>query len=380
MPKRAKKPPEDRVERMLVEYREKLPVYENFAKACKELIERLLTAKGVRVHSVTCRAKTLDSLKGKLAREEKQCEALDEVADLAGIRIITYFSDDVDSIGRMIEREFTVISDRSTDKREALDPDRFGYLSVHYVCRVPRRRTRLLEYAGYSGYVCEIQVRSILQHAWAEIEHDLGYKAEQAIPRQIRRRFSRLAGLLETGDEQFMVIRDELAAYASEVKRDIAQKPREVLLDKVSLATFIAQDTTVQAVDEQLAQAVEAKLIALPDQLTERYAERLRSVGMHTIEDVRAALVQRDSVIVRQYQRRARGKKRETLSRGMSVFQLWQVLLAEKGDPAQIIAAFEKTGVRFSTDPGEIALEIINAVREASAEEARARRKRSDEA
>jgi ppGpp synthetase/RelA/SpoT-type nucleotidyltranferase len=363
---------------MLAEYREKLPTYEGFAATCKELIELLLSREGVRVHSVTCRAKTPESLRGKLGKGERQCEALSEVTDLAGIRIITYFSDDVDAIARIIEQEFTVIPGQSIDKRKTLEPDQFGYLSVHYVCRVPRRRTCLPEYATYSGYICEIQVRSILQHAWAEIEHDLGYKTEQAIPKQIRRRFSRLAGLLETGDEQFMVIRDEVAAYASEVKRDITEKPSEVLLDKVSLAAFIDQDKTVRRIDEHLVRWVEAELAEPDDHFVEQLVDFLRDVGINTIEDVLDALTQSENVIVRQWQLRLAGQKLRTLRKGISLFHLWEVLLAEKGDLGQMVAAFDK--FHLVCEGEQDLLEIIEAVRKASGDEAEAQRKRSKEA
>jgi putative GTP pyrophosphokinase len=368
MAKRAGKPSEDRAEKILAEYREKLGVYADFATASKELVERLLSAEEIRVHSVTCRAKALESLTGKLGRGERQCEALSEVTDLAGVRIITYFSDEVDAVARIIEREFTVIADQSIDKREALDPDRFGYLAVHYVCKLPRRRTRLPEYAAYSGYKCEIQVRSILQHAWAEIEHDLGYKAAQAIPRAIRRRFSRLAGLLETGDEQFIVIRDELAAYASEVKKDIAEKPSEVLLDKVSLAAFIDQDETVRRIDQRLAQWVRAELRPPDDYFVEGLVDYLRDVGIDTVEDVRAALGQREAVIVRQWQLRIKPGEYQGLAQGISLFHLWEVLLVEKRDPGQMAAAFAKFHV-VSEDEQAI-LDVIEAVRKASAEQA----------
>lgn len=379
MPKRATKAAKDPVEKIVAEYREKVGVYGDFAGTCRDMVERILRTEGIRVHSVTCRAKSLESLREKLGRGERQCQALSEVTDLAGIRIITYFGDDVDEIGTIIEREFTVIAEQSIDKRKALDPDRFGYLSLHYVCTFPAGRTHFPEYAPYSGYICEIQVRSILQHAWAEIEHDLGYKAPQGIPRAIRRRFSRLAGLLETGDEQFMVIRDELAAYASEVKRDIAEKPSEVLLDKVSLAAFIAEDDVVRRVDVQLAEWTGAELREPTDEWLELYPECLRHVGIRTVEDAHAALVEREDLTVRYYQHVVEPGQFSVLRRGISLFQLWQVVLAEKGDPAEIVAAFEKLRIGHPTRHERDAFEVMQAFRKASAGKPARRRKRSEE-
>mgnify|MGYP000149625380 CR=1 FL=1 len=350
---------------ILAEYRGKLPFYDQLTTTCKELVEKLLQAEGIRVHSVTSRPKSCESLQVKLGMEEKHYEALGEITDLAGIRIITYFADDVDAVATMIEREFAVDPEHSIDKGKALDPDRFGYLSLHYVCTLSDERARLLEYAAYKGCVCEIQVRSILQHAWAEIEHDLGYKAVQGIPRLIRRRFSRLAGLLETADDEFTRIRNELAAYASEVKRDIAEKPSGVLLDKVSLAAFIQQDDTVRRVDEELAEWRGAQLEEPPDSWVERQVGRLRYAGMETIDDVHTALVARLPILVRQFQYRFAGGETTTLLRGVSLVQLWQVLLAEKGDPAEMEAAFGKLGIGTAR---KTILRIFDAVKKASTE------------
>jgi len=71
---------------------------------------------------------------------------------------------------------------------------------------------KLSEYALFDKMKCEIQVRTILQHAWAEIEHDLVYKSPADIPFRVRRRFASLAGLLEIADREFESLRqDEMA-------------------------------------------------------------------------------------------------------------------------------------------------------------------------
>jgi ppGpp synthetase/RelA/SpoT-type nucleotidyltranferase len=352
---------------MVVEYRGKLPLYHDFAARCKELLEQLLQAEGIRVHSVTCRAKSCESLADKLSREEKQYQALSEVTDLAGIRIITYFADDVDPVGTMVEREFAVIPEHSIDKGKALDPDRFGYLSLHYVCTLADKRARLTEYAAYKECVCEIQVRSILQHAWAEIEHDLGYKAVQGIPRLMRRRFSRLAGLLEVADDEFMRIRDELEAYATDVKRDIREKPGEVLLDKVSLAAFVQQDDTVRRVDQEIVEWEGGELVDPSDDWLESMVECLRYIEMDTIGDVVSALAARHRVVIGQWQNRYQPTG-GVLPKGLCLFQLWQVVLAESGDAERIVGAFKTLHVGVPMPAEKFALGIIDAVKKASAQ------------
>jgi hypothetical protein len=80
---------------------------------------------------------------------------------------------------------------------------------VHYLIRYSKERCALPEYRNYTGLVAEVQVRTILQHAWAEIEHDIQYKAVATLPSQVSRRFSALAGLIEIADREFQAIEDE---------------------------------------------------------------------------------------------------------------------------------------------------------------------------
>ena len=90
-----------------------------------------------------------------------------------------------------------------------LREERFGYQSEHYLVRLSNKRTALPEYNPHLGLVAEVQVRTILQHAWAEIEHDIQYKSSITIPNTIRRRFMALAGVLEIADREFQAIQDE---------------------------------------------------------------------------------------------------------------------------------------------------------------------------
>ncbi|MBT7630134.1 MAG: hypothetical protein HN597_10600 [Desulfobacula sp.] len=83
------------------------------------------------------------------------------------------------------------------------------YASIHYLIRLTDDRTKLLEYKRFKNLIAEIQVRTILQHAWAEIEHDIQYKSIDTIPVEIHRRFMSLAGMLEIADREFQAIQDE---------------------------------------------------------------------------------------------------------------------------------------------------------------------------
>ena len=317
---------------ILSEYREKHRIYEEFTLACEDLTRRLLRCAKLRVHSVTSRTKEIEKLAKKISRPGKQYDKLEDVTDLSGVRVITYFPDDVDRIGTLIEQEFNVFPDKSIDKRVVLDPDRFGYLSLHYVCTLSDDRLALSEYSTFRGHVCEIQIRTILQHAWAEIEHDLGYKVPQGIPKPTRRRFSRLASLLEMGDDEFKNIRDELETYAVNVKRDIPSDPSKVLVDRISLMAFIEQDTDIRKLDQTMADHLHAKLIDVTNGYADIRVEELQYVGIQTIGQLKSALKQKADVALRVFKGRAKGRKGASFTRGIGVFYLVQVLIAEQGN------------------------------------------------
>jgi putative GTP pyrophosphokinase len=258
---------------------------------------------------------------------------------------------------------FELDSARSVDKRKALDPDRFGYISLHFICRIRKERASLTEYREFRGVCCEVQVRSILQHAWAEIEHDLGYKAGGTVPRPIRRRFSRLAGLLELADREFTLIRDDLADYTRSVPREIRERPAEVGIDNVSLTAFARTDEDSISLDNEMARHIGGKIRIDDDALdAERTVQMLRYVGISTIEQLRAEIRARRNLTLAQFRKRVREDREGWLPEAIGIYHMIQVILADKKDPSVIEQAFERLGIGDPAKLRESANEIIEAV------------------
>ncbi|RYE12319.1 MAG: choice-of-anchor D domain-containing protein, partial [Sphingobacteriaceae bacterium] len=145
---------------------------------------------------------------------------------------------DIDPIAELIEKEFIKDEDNSVDKRK-LQVDRFGYKSLHVVVSLNNERTTLKEYNRYKEFKCEIQIRSILQHAWAEIEHDLGYKGEISVPEPYKRSFNRLSALLETADIEFVRLKQELEQYENNLPNLIKSKTNIIDINSASLKLFM---------------------------------------------------------------------------------------------------------------------------------------------
>ena len=335
--------------------------YDSFARTVSDLISRLLGADGITMHSVSHRCKTLNSFKVKIAK--KSCyEELEQITDLAGIRLITHYEDDVDKVAKIIESEFVVDLENSIDKRQSLDPDRFGYLSLHYVISMKPERTELKEYRSFAGLKAEVQVRSILQHTWAEIEHDTGYKTSVEVPRHIRRRFSRLAGLLELADQEFIGIRTALDEYSAIVAVKIVEQPDEsdvgldVLIDKISLEKFILLEPLVKEIDREVCQILNADTGSdLSQALHDVF--RLKLVGVESLADLKRALKDNRHLIIARAKSvskmeefsKFKGSKKLELRFAISVLYLLQVLAARSGDMESIRSKLNKMGFKGSS-------------------------------
>lgn len=213
-------------------YREQRPTYEAFGVRLTDVLHELLEQDGVGLAQVECRAKKVDSFVDKLKRKRtKYSDPLKDVTDLLGVRVVTYTLTDVARVGEILRREFNVDESRSVVKPEVADPDRFGYASVHYIVSIAPPRSGLGEWTAFAGLVAEVQVRTVLQHAWSAIDHKLNYKSATEIPRDLKRRLFRMSALLEVADEQF----DEVERQASAVTAGYVDRVERGRIDDLEI-------------------------------------------------------------------------------------------------------------------------------------------------
>jgi ppGpp synthetase/RelA/SpoT-type nucleotidyltranferase len=324
---------------MLEEYQGRRDVFHQFTTELVGLLGKLLPDDIA--HSVNGRTKELKSLETKISRADKSYQSLDDVSDLAGVRIIVYFADHVDLVADMVRREFEVDAARSVDKRKLLDPDRFGYLSLHYVVGLNDTRSQLAEYRCFRGCKAEIQIRSILQHSWAEIEHDLDYKSIFSVPREIRRDFSRVAGLLELADSEFVRIRESLDFYRKTVGKRIEEFPEEVYIDKVSLVQFATDSELVKAIDEEMAEASGVVRMGFSSEWIEKYVDHLYHFGVTKISDLERELQANRGFLVRYARERLAQQPYSNLLVGVSISYLPYALAGQSFSASEVRAYFE---------------------------------------
>ena len=203
---------------ILDEYRENMAIFEKMKEIVREQLEKCVSDNNIYVTAIETRIKTENSLAGKLELKGHKYKFLSDITDILGTRIITFYTEEVDKISALIDKIFEVDWENSVDKRKALDLDRFGYMSLHYICRIPKSLYYDAEHPELNDYRFEIQMRTALQHVWATMYHDTGYKSGIEVPKEHLRNMNRLAGMLELADEQFSRIRKEITDYRRNVQ------------------------------------------------------------------------------------------------------------------------------------------------------------------
>ena len=226
--------------------------YKKLENIVAKQMEQIFSGKLSLLH-ITHRVKTIDSIKGKLERKPDLYSSIYDIYDILGFRVICYISDDIDLAANLIAQNFRVDWQRSKDKREIIDARSFGYVALHYVCALKDDDNNMW---------FEIQIKTILQHSWAEIEHDLGYKTEIEVPREIRRSFSKVASLLETADDIFSEIRASLTEYSTNVRENIAnQNFDDIFFDKITIEEFTKNNNTYRSLLNEIATISHAEIL-----------------------------------------------------------------------------------------------------------------------
>lgn len=155
--------------------------YAEFARMVREILEHAINGtEGVpRPQSIQCRAKEASHLRPKLeARALLDSSSIeDEIKDLAGARLIFYTNTDVDRFlnSRLIPENFEVHWDQTRIHHPIEENANQRYQAIHYTVSLNEARTALVEYAKFKGLRCEVQIQTILIHAWAETSHDITY-------------------------------------------------------------------------------------------------------------------------------------------------------------------------------------------------------------
>ncbi len=320
---------------ILDDFKRERPNFLKLEEVASDRLKNVLKGSGVLITGIEHRVKSEKSLEGKLYKNGDYYQRLDDLNDLLGLRVICYFGDDVDRVGQLVEESFEINREKTSDKRALIKADTFGYLSLHYICSLPDNGEYPKEICGKKF---EIQIRTILQHAWAAINHDLGYKSEFGVPREVTREFARLAGLLEIADDEFMRTRNHINSYANETREKIINdNADDVLIDMISLREYMARNHSMRAFLQELA-GIEGSEITDID--PENYIIQLKWLKIETIGELQAMLERNKDTAYRFAEKVLKGSELDILSSNVALRFLCRAELVMGGYTEQQAAEF----------------------------------------
>src|SRR6266496_2354963 len=165
----------------------------------KFILEGSLKKNKIKIHSMPSRIKDCVSFLDKAKRKEST-KPFDDIRDIVGLRVVCLFLSDIPRVGQVIRDAFDVLSE--DDKIEGAEVTSFGYMSFHFVAEMKKQYTGP-RYDSIAGMPFEIQVRTVLMDAWANVSHYLAYKSDTDVPKNLQRDFYALSGLFYIADSHF---------------------------------------------------------------------------------------------------------------------------------------------------------------------------------
>lgn len=287
---------------ILEEYDQQLPLFRRLERIVQITLQDILDSNGLMVTAVNTRIKTRESLAGKLELKGYKYHSISDITDILGSRIITLYTDDVDRIAAMAEQVFDIDWENSVDKRRLHNTDSFGYNSVHYICRLPKTLVDEPNWPQLNETRFELQLRTTLQHAWASLDHDIGYKTGVEIPHVYTRQINRLAGMLEMVDDEFSRIRTEITDYRRRVqqlvqngKLDDVQLDGDTFRSYLEVGPFDILNRRIAAINQAEIQevpltgylrvfiALDCKTLGDVDRLRQQYTEDAYGLARHQL-------------------------------------------------------------------------------------------------
>jgi ppGpp synthetase/RelA/SpoT-type nucleotidyltranferase len=261
-------------------------IYDSLRREVQFALETAIERDELRVHSCISRVKSLKSFREKVARK-RYTDPLSDMHDIVGARVVCLFPDDLAKIDAMIRNEFQVLS--SEDKTKTSPPEFMHYRSVHYNCQIRPAHTGP-RYDPIKDIVFEVQCRTILQDAWAAVQHYLAYKGPNSIPDDLSRDFSALAGLFHVADKTFQQL------YYSALQQDIEAQSRVLQATAAARGEGTLPVAPDVGIDRSTVKALLRQLYAdrdsSPDGEYSTFVEELASAGVIQINKLRDLLLQ----------------------------------------------------------------------------------------
>lgn len=182
--------------------------YKTFLNNMKVAVEHNINQKDIKIHKIEDRIKDKKSFINKALNPSKRYSDINQIKDIAGLRIITYVKSDIQPIETLLRDQFEIDEERSENKADILEYNVFDYTSLHLIVSFKQENYGQW-FNDYGDLCCEIQIRTVLEQAWAAIFHDTGYKGQVSMEREMKRKFSQFKALLDLADDFFNEIHNK---------------------------------------------------------------------------------------------------------------------------------------------------------------------------
>ena len=271
---------------IMSEYYQNIDLYHKFSHDVNDIIHTLLEVNHIKISNMAIRIKSEEATRNKVMYKNKY-NHLDEITDILGVRIIALFENDVDKILSLLEDTFEICEIVDKRKKQLKNRIEFGYNSLHIIAKFTDSRCQLVEYQKYQDMRFEIQLRTVLQHAWAEVEHGLGYKSHYEPPTSIKRKLYRLAATLEILDEEFENIRYEIALYNKSF--DKVDRIMKTDINKESLIAYVNNNEFLNELIHRIAKEYNFNVVSDPGFISyQKIPTKLTLYGYQYIHEVDA--------------------------------------------------------------------------------------------
>lgn len=205
------------IEEFIIKYNSEKEMFMNYGVYIKETIINNLMEQYNHLDTiikipVEPRVKQIDSLLAKaFYRGKNYKDPYQDITDKVGIRFVVLTIEQIGIIKSIIEKhnEWMFSEDVDFERNKDEAPELFTYQSVHYIVRA-KADIRFSENIILKNTPCEIQIRTLLQHAYAELSHDTVYKKNKDINPKIKRKMARSMALIEATDELFKEVQNLL--------------------------------------------------------------------------------------------------------------------------------------------------------------------------
>jgi len=193
----------------------------------------------------------------ELNSKKSNYEIKDHITDIIGIRIICLYESNIDVVVAKLKSNFQLLDETNKTKELQSQDDKFGYKGQHLDLKLNNKRSNLPEYENLKNFSFEVQIRTIAQDAWSEIDHKLKYKKD--LPKPLKRRVYNLAGLFELADREFDSLREETAKLVTaELEKDENGNPIEQQLNPFNFLKLVnAYYPTYHFLEERIEEFVD---------------------------------------------------------------------------------------------------------------------------